>query len=79
MTLRTWRRVLNGSTVRRLEPYWYEGMRYVGEWNFNHNGFGTLLVTYDNCGVGFNCSLSGATIYIDAVQIEWNQDKQPLI
>lgn len=73
MAMRTWRRIVKGEVVRRVEPYVYEGKRFVGEWHFNRDSFGALLVTYDDGGVGFDGSLSEATITVDDEPIRWDE------
>jgi len=73
MAMRTWRRIVKGAVVRRVEPYVYEGQRFVGEWHFNRDGFGTLVVNYDDGGVGFDGSLSNATITIDGEPFRWDE------
>lgn len=73
MAKRTWRRILKGAFVRRVEPYIYDAQRFTGEWHFNHNGFGTLLVTYDDSGVGFDGDLSEAIITICDEPVHWNE------
>jgi hypothetical protein len=71
MSLRTWNGIKNGRKVVRVEPYWYEGKRYTGNWTFNHNGFGTLLVTYGDGGVGFDGLLGGAIINVEGKTVAW--------
>jgi hypothetical protein len=71
MALRTWRRLVAGKPVVRKEPYWYEGDRFTGVWQFNHSGPGTLLVTYDDEGVGFDGSLEDADITVDGEAVRW--------
>jgi len=67
MAERTWKRIAQGKPVRRVEPYVYEGKRFKSEWLFNTPDVGTLLVTYDEGGVGFEGRLENALI--------WNNDK----
>jgi hypothetical protein len=77
MSRRTWSRIVAGKAVLRKEPYWYEGERYTGEWHFNHRGRGTLLVTYDDGGVGFDGVLAEAYVYIDGKQVNWRDVAAP--
>lgn len=67
MAERTWKRIAQGKPVRRVEPYLYEGKRFKSEWSFNTSEVGSLLVTYDDGGVGFEGRLEDALI--------WNKDK----
>lgn len=71
MAQRTWERILPGQQVTRVEPYWYEGDRFTGIWGFNTNGYGSLVVTYDDGGQGFDGTLDQAFIYVDDEPVEW--------
>jgi hypothetical protein len=62
MSERTWKRIVQGKVVRRIESYWYEGKKYKGEWLFNLKEFGQLTVNYDDSGVGFEGELKEAII-----------------
>src|SRR4051812_46675582 len=71
MSLRTWKRIESGFLVTRKEPYFYEGKRYTGEWTFNADAYGSLLVTYDGAGVAFQGYLSATAIHVASKQITW--------
>jgi len=71
MAERTWRRITQGKPVRRVEPYLYEGMRFKSEWSFNTPDVGSLLVTYDGGGVGFQGRLEEAEIWNDSQKTDW--------
>jgi hypothetical protein len=71
MSRRTWNRILAGKPVRRVEPYWYEGKRFIGDWNFNEKKFGSLVVGYEDSGEGFNGTLYDAFIFVDGKRVEW--------
>lgn len=62
MSEQTWRRICKGKSVRRVVFYRYEGKRYRSEWLFNSDEFGTLVVNYDDSGVGFDGFLEDARI-----------------
>ena len=72
MSLQTWRRVVSGHKVLRVEPYHYEGERFRARWEFNHDGLGSLYVTYDDAGVGFDGSMDDAFIRLHDVRVEWS-------
>lgn len=72
MSLQTWRRVVSGHNVLRVEPYHYEGERYQARWEFNRDGLGSLYVTYDDAGVGFDGSMDDASIHVHDVPVEWS-------
>lgn len=74
MSERTWKRIVQGKAVRRVEPYWYEGKRYKGEWLFNSKDLGHLIVNYDDGGVGFEGELSEATITNNGENTSWNSE-----
>jgi hypothetical protein len=74
MSEKTWKRILQGKAVRRIEPYWYEGKKYKGEWLFNSKRLGQLIVNYDDGGVGFEGELSEAIITNDGENISWNSE-----
>lgn len=73
MSQRTWKRVLGGQVLRRVEPFFYEGQRFKANWTFNHSGFGSLIVTFDEEAVGFDGSLSEAQILVDDVPVAWSE------
>jgi hypothetical protein len=79
MSEKTWKRILQGKAVRRIEPYWYEGKKYKGEWLFNSKRLGQLIVNYDDGGVGFEGELSEAIITNDGENISWNSELKKLI
>jgi hypothetical protein len=71
MAERTWKRIAQGKPVRRVEPYVYEGKRFKSEWSFNTPDVGSLLVTYDDGGVGFEGRLEDALIGNDHQTTNW--------
>ena len=71
MAERTWKRIAQGNPVRRVEPYVYEGKRFKSEWSFNTPDVGSLLVTYDDGGVGFEGRLEEAVIWNDDQTTNW--------
>jgi hypothetical protein len=71
MAERTWKRIAQGKPVRRVEPYVYEGKRFKSEWSFNTPEVGSLLVTYDDGGVGFEGRLEAAFIRNDDQISNW--------
>jgi len=73
MAQKTWQRIVKGNQVRRVEPYLYEGKKYKSEWLFNSRSFGSLVVTYDDGGVGFDGQLADALIWIEDEQTSWIQ------
>lgn len=62
MSEQTWRRICKGKPVRRVVFYRYEGKRYRSEWSYNSGEIGTLVVNYDDNGVGFDGELEDARI-----------------
>lgn len=74
MSQRTWQRVLAGKTLRRVEPFFYEGKRFKSAWMFNYSGFGSLLVTYGDEAVGFDGCLTDAKILVDGEPVIWSED-----
>ena len=66
-----WALICDGSKFNRSEPYLYEGQKYTAEWSFNSTHRGSLLVTYDDAGVGFDGELSDADIFIDGNPAGW--------
>jgi hypothetical protein len=62
MSEQTWRRICKGKSVRRIVFYLYEGRRCRSEWLFNSDKFGSLVVNYDDGGVGFDGFLDDARI-----------------
>ena len=71
MAERTWKRIAQGKPVRRVEPYVYEGKRFKSEWSFNTPNVGSLLVTYDDGGVGFEGRLEDVLIWNDDKKTNW--------
>ena len=71
MAERTWKRIVQGKQVRRVEPYQYEGKRFKSEWSFNTPDVGSLLVTYDDGGVGYEGRLEDALIWNDDKKTNW--------
>jgi hypothetical protein len=71
MAERTWKRIAQGKPVRRVEPHLYEGKRFKAEWWFNTPEIGSLLVTYDDGGVGFEGRLEDALIRNDNENSSW--------
>lgn len=71
MAQRTWKRIAQGKPVRRVEPYIYEGKRFKSEWLFNTPDVGSLLVTYDDGGVGFEGRLEDVLIWNDDQKTNW--------
>lgn len=71
MSERTWKRIVQGKLVRRVEPYIYEGKKYKSEWVFNSQKFGSLLVTYDDDGVAFDGDLRSTEIWDGANKTSW--------
>jgi len=67
----SWNRVKRGAYLRRLEPYWYEGERFVGEWHFNQTSPGSLLVQFGDGGVGFDGALDDAIITVSGKTVAW--------
>lgn len=73
MSVKTWKLIVKGKPFRRLEPYWYEGDRYIGEWLFNHHGFASLSVHLDDGSIKFVGGLSDTIISENEVQITWDE------
>jgi hypothetical protein len=73
MSMLTWNRILKGHKVIRREPFWYEGERFTGEWHFNHSTYGSLLVTYDDAGVGFDGALGDVYILVGKDVMNWTE------
>ena len=71
MAQRTWKRIAQGKPVRRIEPYLYEGKKFKSEWSFNTPDVGSLLVTYDDGGVGFEGRLEDALIWNGDQKTNW--------
>ncbi|MBC7499123.1 MAG: hypothetical protein H7315_01235 [Herminiimonas sp.] len=57
-----WIGILSGRRYFATCPYWYEGERYTGEWQFDIYAEDALIVGYDGCGTGYQGSLSRARI-----------------
>lgn len=64
LTPRNWRRIQRGQPLKiRGRGYSHEGEFFWDYWSFGGGASGTLRVEYgDDCGVGFEGSLSDATI-----------------
>lgn len=74
VSAKTWKRILQGKAVRRVEPYLYEGKKYKAEWLFHHKGQGKLTVNYDDGGVGFDGHLSEIQIVIQNEITTWENE-----
>jgi len=66
-----WEQICDGSQFSATEPYMYDGENFTAEWVFNKDHRGSLLVTYDDAGVGFDGALSDASISINGESINW--------
>ena len=66
-----WDQICDGSEFSATEPYMYDGENFTAEWVFNKDRRGSLLVTYDDSGVGFDGALSDANISINGESINW--------
>lgn len=75
MAPRTWRRIIRGKPVRRVQKYQYEGKNYTAEWLFNAGKAGNLIVNYSDCddneGVGFQGVLSEVLIQDNGKLSSW--------
>jgi len=60
--LADWDKILKGKKVSASAGYWYEGKRFSAYFSFNHDGPGTLLVGYNDGGVGFDGHVNDAMI-----------------
>jgi len=74
MSQRTWRRIVAGKSVKRVVPFYFEGKRSKGTWEFNKQGFGSLVVTYDGEAVAFDGNLSDSSIIVDDQQVKWESE-----
>ena len=73
MASRTWARVKSGKLARRVVRYQYEGTLLKSEWFFNSKYKGSLIVTYDDEGVGFEGSLDEASLKRDDIPFTWQE------
>ena len=71
MADKTWQRIVKGKSVRRVEYYQCEGKRYKADWLFNSDSFGSLVVNYEDGGVGFEGDLSSACIFYENKKTSW--------
>lgn len=62
LSLDEWQAILRGEEIGTDVRYGYEGKKYTAIFLFNVEGPGTLRVTYDDGGVGFEGRISEATI-----------------
>jgi hypothetical protein len=60
LSFERWVRILQGDGWSTEAPYWYEGQRFTAEWCFD--GAGSLLVGYDDGGVGWEGRLDGLEV-----------------
>ena len=67
LPLERWLRIIGGEPWSTQKPYWYEGQRFTGDWSFD--GFGGLMVGYDDGGVGWEGNLEGLDI-IEGPQLD---------
>ena len=66
LTPRNWARIKAGKPLQISgKGYYYEGDFYQDFWNFEGGLDGGLLVTYTDCGVGFDGILREAEIEED--------------
>ncbi|MBU1359386.1 MAG: hypothetical protein KKC79_17820 [Gammaproteobacteria bacterium] len=70
MTLVAWNQVQAGHPVVQVEPYYYEGSRFLGTWTFNGSGPGTLYMSYDDGGAHFDGLLTQARVLKDGEPID---------
>jgi len=78
MSEQTWKRIIKGKPVRRVEPYWYDGKKYKSEWLFNLKEVGQLTVNYDDSGVAFDGKLNEAYITRNNDETTWLKERQKL-
>jgi len=64
LTADEWGDVQNGVELHKSVLDWYEGEEFTYEFHFNSSmeQGSTLVVTYDDCGVGFIGNISEAFI-----------------
>ena len=63
LSLKQWQQIQSGQELRISgKGYSYEGERFQDDWHFNHDGPGTLIVWYDDGGVGWDGRLSDAEV-----------------
>jgi hypothetical protein len=78
MAPKTWKRIIQGKPVRRVQKYKYEGRNYKAEWLFNAGKVGNLIVNYsdreDNEGVGFQGVLSEVLIQDNGKISSWTDE-----
>lgn len=53
VTLAEWDAIRGGQEHAAVTSYWYEGKEFTALFAFNHNGKGSLRVSYDDGGEGF--------------------------
>ena len=77
-----WKQIVLGQPISTPATYRYEGQKYSADFAFNHAGRGTLLVGYDEGGVGFDGSISDATItggeFPEPFWVQWQDDTRML-
>ena len=66
-----WIQISQGKSLTKNVPYRYEGQEFISEWQFNSSVKGSLYVTYDDGGVGFDGSLADATIILNGAVTNW--------
>ena len=71
MSEKTWHRIVKGKLVRRIEHYHYEGKKYKSEWLFNSESMSSLVVNYEDGGVGFDGVISDALIWVRDEKTSW--------
>jgi hypothetical protein len=67
LAMSDWLAVLHGEPLSIQEPYWYGGDRFTAKWALDGTGGGSLVVSYDEGGVGYSGALSSVTIRGPAV------------
>jgi hypothetical protein len=73
ISMAAFKRVTNGERIIIQEPYLYDGEMFLAEYNFNHSFYGSLLVTYDDAGVGFDGSMDNVDIQINSISPDFIQ------
>jgi len=69
----TFKKILRGRKVKRVEHYYYEGKRYRAEYLFNYKHFSSLKVICDGDGELFNGSLNDVFILINGEEKNWGE------
>ena len=69
-----WILIVQGKSLKKEVSYSYEGQEFISEWLFNSKARGSLYVTYDDAGVGFDGSLADARILLGGVESIWSID-----